>query len=518
MQAQMEAKLNSMGLKSPGISSPSGRNFGPTQRQSLAVESSNYLSPDAANMIGPNGPSGNSDAANTLAQQRAKLKANAAHRISAPGTLAGVTDGNLWAQGASKLGQLVESSASPSNDDSDLAPANTNIRPKSTDFSGAIRQNVRSSTQDSDEPLSPMGQGGSWASMVNTPAVPMFNHQETNGQTIDTVASRLNSWSMSNASGGKMQLDDAKKYRRISKNAGDGASTTSGNGGNNTQGVYDENGNLVQNNGQPGQARGGVRSVSAGGAGGGQYLGAAQQQQQGQQGQWGGLGGARSPSGFSNASSNRFASDDGMAQFANMAQFAGLGNGVGVGSPGMAALGMGGFGGMAGLNMNMLQAMGGMNGLAGLGMNDVNSLQTQLLAAQLAASGSPMFNPALNPALFGLNSAGRSSARSNGRSPASGKTSSLSGRGGTDSSKEKEEEVDPKLLEDVPAWLRSLRLHKYTPNFQNSNWKDMVLMDEAALEAKGVAALGARRKMLKTFELVRAKMGIDMANPPAIPP
>jgi hypothetical protein len=34
-------------------------------------------------------------------------------------------------------------------------------------------------------------------------------------------------------------------------------------------------------------------------------------------------------------------------------------------------------------------------------------------------------------------------------------------------------------------------------------------MDEAALEAKGVAALGARRKMLKTFEAVRAKMGIE---------
>jgi len=34
-------------------------------------------------------------------------------------------------------------------------------------------------------------------------------------------------------------------------------------------------------------------------------------------------------------------------------------------------------------------------------------------------------------------------------------------------------------------------------------------MDEAALEARGVAALGARRKMLKTFELVRAKLGIE---------
>jgi len=44
----------------------------------------------------------------------------------------------------------------------------------------------------------------------------------------------------------------------------------------------------------------------------------------------------------------------------------------------------------------------------------------------------------------------------------------------------------------------------------------MVVMDEAALEAQGVAALGARRKMLKTFEVVRKKMGID--DPTAPPP
>ncbi len=35
-------------------------------------------------------------------------------------------------------------------------------------------------------------------------------------------------------------------------------------------------------------------------------------------------------------------------------------------------------------------------------------------------------------------------------------------------------------------------------------------MDDKQLEDKGVAALGARRKMLKTFELVRKKYGIKM--------
>ena len=37
----------------------------------------------------------------------------------------------------------------------------------------------------------------------------------------------------------------------------------------------------------------------------------------------------------------------------------------------------------------------------------------------------------------------------------------------------------------------------------------MVILDDAGLEAKGVAALGARRKMLKTFENVRKRMGIE---------
>lgn len=53
------------------------------------------------------------------------------------------------------------------------------------------------------------------------------------------------------------------------------------------------------------------------------------------------------------------------------------------------------------------------------------------------------------------------------------------------------------LLSDVPNWLRSLRLHKYTTNFEGSRWQEMVLLDEAGLESKGVAAVGARRKLLK---------------------
>ncbi|KAL0134920.1 hypothetical protein V8B55DRAFT_1557646 [Mucor lusitanicus] len=64
--------------------------------------------------------------------------------------------------------------------------------------------------------------------------------------------------------------------------------------------------------------------------------------------------------------------------------------------------------------------------------------------------------------------------------------------------------VDMNLLEDVPAWLRSLRLHKYNPIFETIKWQDMLKMDDEALLNKGVAALGARRKLLKVFDQVKA--------------
>ncbi|KAG2195051.1 hypothetical protein INT47_003917 [Mucor saturninus] len=70
--------------------------------------------------------------------------------------------------------------------------------------------------------------------------------------------------------------------------------------------------------------------------------------------------------------------------------------------------------------------------------------------------------------------------------------------------KEKGDVVDMQLLQDVPAWLRSLRLHKYNPIFENYKWQDMLKMDDAALLSKGVAALGARRKLLKVFEQIKA--------------
>jgi hypothetical protein len=73
----------------------------------------------------------------------------------------------------------------------------------------------------------------------------------------------------------------------------------------------------------------------------------------------------------------------------------------------------------------------------------------------------------------------------------------------------KPEDFEPEMLNDIPAWLRSLRLHKYNSCFDGLTWQQIVALDDAALEAKGVAALGARRRLVRTFEIARKRMGLD---------
>ncbi|CAO3636971.1 unnamed protein product [Cunninghamella echinulata] len=73
----------------------------------------------------------------------------------------------------------------------------------------------------------------------------------------------------------------------------------------------------------------------------------------------------------------------------------------------------------------------------------------------------------------------------------------------TASKEKKLEVIDMQLLQDVPAWFRSLRLHKYNSIFEPMKWQDIIKLTDAELEEKGVAALGARRKMLKVFENIK---------------
>ncbi|KAF8170276.1 hypothetical protein K438DRAFT_1729862 [Mycena galopus ATCC 62051] len=94
--------------------------------------------------------------------------------------------------------------------------------------------------------------------------------------------------------------------------------------------------------------------------------------------------------------------------------------------------------------------------------------------------------------------------------PKSAGSKSSSSAGGATA---REDEIDVELLKDVPAWLRSLRLHKYTDCFKGMAWEQMVELDEPTLEAKGIAALGARRRLIKTFDNVKQKMGMATQNP-----
>jgi len=86
-------------------------------------------------------------------------------------------------------------------------------------------------------------------------------------------------------------------------------------------------------------------------------------------------------------------------------------------------------------------------------------------------------------------------------------------RGRRGSSKPPEDPTDPTLLQDIPSWLRSLRLHKYTENLKDMKWTELIELDDKQLEDRGVNALGARRKMLKVFEQVKGKWdGLIPAN------
>ncbi|CAD6578153.1 MAG: Flap-structured DNA-binding and RNA-binding protein [Alectoria sarmentosa] len=122
------------------------------------------------------------------------------------------------------------------------------------------------------------------------------------------------------------------------------------------------------------------------------------------------------------------------------------------------------------------------------------------LAAYDASAGLSGGMGALNLGQFGM---GLGSSHEGYLSDHSEMARGRSPRGRRGSSKPPEDPTDPSLLQDIPSWLRSLRLHKYTDNLKDYKWTDLVELDDKGLEDRGVNALGARRKMLKVFEQVR---------------
>lgn len=122
------------------------------------------------------------------------------------------------------------------------------------------------------------------------------------------------------------------------------------------------------------------------------------------------------------------------------------------------------------------------------------------LAAYDTSAGLSGGMGALNLGQFGMGHGGSHegylsdhSEMARGRSP----------RGRRGSSKPPEDPTDPSLLQDIPSWLRSLRLHKYTDNLKDFKWTDLVELDDKGLEDRGVNALGARRKMLKVSHFIQ---------------
>ncbi|KAH9024443.1 hypothetical protein EDB83DRAFT_2658115 [Lactarius deliciosus] len=454
MQSQMEAKLAS--IKSPGLKYqisrtqvyharfPSARtsNTSATNRQSLAFNSSfSFLSPDTANTVSNPG-----DAAATLAQQHAKLKAagSAAHHISAP-VLVSNGERGTW---AGVLGQIS------------MEPRSSH--PQSTDFLVSAGSTFRSLRPDGG--VAPGGVGGlspvvgdSWASMKTS----SNNH---NARAVDLAAAKLNDlYGSSNVP----CLDGPDKFRRPSKGHIHDCSSGSNNGMTNN-GVYGDHGNLIQGHHAPGVGR--VQSGSSRGLrnGGGTWS----------SGQIPALSNTSGRFGGGEDGSNAMAATHQQQQ----AALAGLGMGIGgfnlgLGSPRLAGM-------PNGLNMAQLAQLNGMNGMNRFNMNMyvLNlaamgvSPEAQLLAAQIAAGGFGQ------PGELGV---GARHVRASGRGRSAG-------NGGA---KKDDEDFEPAVLND-----------------------EMVVMEKQALETQGVAALGARRKILKTFEVVR-KMGIDdsTAPPPPLP-
>ncbi|KAI7958634.1 hypothetical protein MJO28_002425 [Puccinia striiformis f. sp. tritici] len=541
MEQQMEAKLSQLSMKSPA--SPLVRQFA---HQSLTpnvnvTSTENFLSPNSAMFNESNNTS--NEAANLLSAQRAKLNAKAANRLSAPGQLLSASNSLKSPKWNTVPGPVEEETNS-------RAPS---PRPKSNgaEFGNSSQNTLHpgfacSVTSGIESQLSPI-MGGSWASQVNTPLVAMFGHKDkVNSQSIDVTtqnvsdaSNRLAQWGAAHQAGSNgasqtgssnhaqpqnsslngFPLDDARKFRRQSKcAAADGSAGFSGvlsglNTNNNSVGSNQGNNLLTNSTNQSAtQTRlpNPPRSAISNGAplpspmNPQSMLGAQKAAVAAQQNWRQGLNSAPLPP----------MNQNDPAMLKDLAMMNQLAAGLNGGMNGMNMNGMANLAAMA----NSMADPGSLQNMANLlnmrqqiqQVHNLQSLQQQLQQSGMMSGGS-MASP--GSARFGMNfgfpmMSATSNGMGNKRSPAgrgAGKPTHTPGSGSNP-----EEDLDMKLLNDIPAWLRGLRLHKYTPNFAGCTWQEMVLMSDATLEARGVAAVGARRKMLRTFETVRIIKGMAL--------
>ncbi|KAF2743681.1 hypothetical protein M011DRAFT_471229 [Sporormia fimetaria CBS 119925] len=264
--------------------------------------------------------------------------------------------------------------------------------------------------------------GGSWASQLSTPMVANFNTQAAASQAdmvANATAMKLAALSTVN---NRINLDDARKYRR--------ARSTEGQGGNGplSPGLLGQmpNANFVMTNE---------------------------------------LGQVLTPQQAAALQAQQLAAMQGRRSRPN--------------SPGLALQGQG-MGAMAFASPQN-------NGFLAADYNNPSLVNNGLAGLNLSQFGIGMGGDGHHGYISDHSEINR------GRSP----------RGRRGSSKPPEDPTDPSLLQDIPSWLRSLRLHKYTDNLKDLKWQELVELDDAGLEKRGVNALGARRKMLKVFEQVR---------------
>jgi hypothetical protein len=307
--------------------------------------------------------------------------------------------------------------------------------------------------------LSPYHGSGSWASMVNTPMVPNFNSAQAHQQQADlasATAMKLAALSTVN-SHNRIQLDDARKYRKKGSDAGQPHPLQ------NHHLAHAANGAIGLGPLSPGMPPSQVIMTADGQMLTPQQAVALQAHQ---------LAALRGSTGRSRPSSP----------------------GVMVtGAPGLANLGF-----HQPQNAQYLTAPGGVSTAGGV----LDQAQAAAIAAGLG-SPLPIGFTGLPLGMGGLPGMGSDMSgygsdhdpHHRGRSPRPG------GRRG--SSKPPEDPTDLTLLKDIPAWLRSLRLHKYTDCLKDLKWQELIELDDDGLEKRGVAAQGARKKMLKVSHLFR---------------
>ena len=387
-----------------------------------------------------------------LASHRARLNNK---RTSAPGHLPG--------PGTIGAGSSSDNLRSPNNwhrGSSNLEQVQERSptpseRPKSSDSNSFVRSESMQDLNDEQSlnynsaaaNLSPLPNSGNWASMVNTPSIGNFN-QPNLSSGLDNASNELQNWYNGN---GNIKLDDARKFRRASRQLSN----------------YDDE-DLV-----------------------GYY---------GNNGNGGNNGGLLTPGGTSNQNLQQLLIQQ--QQLINNLSQPTSPNPLNNGNP---------------LLSLQLQSLHQQQQLLQQQQLALGRLQQQQQQQQHSVSASRQ-GPGLG--IYSSNNNGSRMGSSPYKStfgnslpnPNNNNNVNNNKKSNTQQSRQRnvnaEEDITEEVLSDIPTWLRILRLHKYTPNFIDCDWKSMVVMTDNDLEQKGVAALGARRKMLKEFEKVREKYGI----------